>query len=60
MARLRLIDEQIGEIERERLGRLEEARPERARADAMVRALARVVGVGIETADMITHEVLRP
>ena len=58
MARLRLIDEQIGEIERERLCRLEEARPERARADAMVRALARVVGVGIETADMITHEVL--
>jgi transposase len=58
MARLRLIDEQIGEIEGERLCRLEEARPERARADAMVRALARVVGVGIETADMITHEVL--
>src|SRR4029077_19313099 len=39
-----------------RLGRLEQA-PARG-PDAMVRLLARVLGVGVETADMLVHEVL--
>ena len=34
-----------------------EAAPE-ARSNVMVRLLARVIGVGIETADMLVHEVL--
>ncbi len=56
MARLAWVREQIEAIERARLERLE-----RAPADgphAMVRLLARVVGVGAETADMLVHEVL--
>jgi hypothetical protein len=47
---------QIREIEEARQKRLEQE-PE-ARPHAMVRQLARVVGVGIETADMLVHEVL--
>jgi transposase len=56
MARLRLVREQIAEIEATRLERLE--REPGSRPHAMVRLLARVVGVGIETADMLVHEVL--
>jgi transposase len=56
MARLRLVREQIGEIEAARLERLE--KEPGSRPHAMVRLLARVVGVGIETADMLVHEVL--
>ena len=44
------------EIEEARLQRLAQA-PEK-RTHAMVRLLARVIGVGIETADMLVHEVL--
>lgn len=58
MARLRLAEEQIAEIERERLRRLAEANPQRSRADAMVHMLSRVVGIGVETADMLVQEVL--
>ena len=47
---------QIKQIEQARQQRLEQE-PERGRY-AMVRRLARVVGVGIETADMLVHEVL--
>lgn len=57
MARLRLIEEQIAEVEGERLRRLEDTRPEYRPTDAMVRQLARVVGLGIETADMLVHEI---
>ncbi len=56
MARLGVVTEQIKEIEAARLERLEQA-PEQ-RPHAMVRLLARIIGVGIETADMLVHEVL--
>jgi transposase len=56
MARLRFIIDQINEIEAARLQRLEQAPAEGPHA--MVRLLARVIGVGIETADMLVHEIL--
>lgn len=56
MARLAWVREQINAIEQARLGRLEQA-PARG-PDAMVQLLARVVGVGVETADMLVQEVL--
>lgn len=56
MARLRVLREQIKEIEVAREERLEQA--DESRSHAMVRLLARVIGVGIETADMLVHEVL--
>jgi len=56
MARLRFVMDQIREIEAARLARLEQ-HPEQAN-HAMVRLLVRVVGVGIETADMLVHEIL--
>ena len=56
MARLRFVLGQIEEIETTRLRRLDHAPHERSHA--MVRLLARVIGVGIETADMLVHEVL--
>ena len=56
MARLRFVMDQINEIEAARLQRLEQAPAEKPHA--MVRLLARVIGVGIETADMLVHEIL--
>jgi transposase len=56
MARLRFVLGQIEEIETTRLQRLDHAPHERSHA--MVRLLARVVGVGVETADMLVHEAL--
>jgi transposase len=56
MARLSFVTGQITEIEQARLERLQQAPEERPHA--MVRLLARVIGVGIETADMLVHEVL--
>ena len=56
MMRLRFVMDQIREIETARLVRLEQ-HPEQA-SHAMVRLLARVIGVGIETADMLVHEIL--
>src|SRR5689334_20784916 len=56
MARLRLVREQIAQIEAARLERLEEEPG--SRPHAMVRLLARVVGIGVETADMLVREVL--
>ena len=56
MARLRFVMDQINEIEEARLQRLEQAPAEKSHA--MVRLLARVIGVGIETADMLVHEIL--
>lgn len=56
MARLRFIVDQINEIEAARLQRLEQAPVEGP--TAMVRLVARVIGVGIETADMLVHEIL--
>jgi len=54
MARLRLLAEQIREIETTRLQRLEQ-QPNRG-AHRMVRLLAQVRGLGIETADMLANE----
>ena len=56
MARLHLIVAQLKEIEAARLERLTE-RPDQG-PNAMVRLLAQVVGIGVETADMLVHEVL--
>ena len=56
MDRLAVVREQIDGIERARLTRLENAPA--AGPHAMVRLLARVVGVGVETADMLVQEVL--
>ena len=56
MARLRLIRDQILEVEAARAERLEAA-PAKGQ-NAMVRLLARVIGVGVETADMLVHEIL--
>lgn len=56
MARLRFISDQINEIEKARLIRLEAA--PKTGPNAMVRLLARVLGIGVETADMLVHEVL--
>jgi len=55
VARLRFIMDQIREIEAARLVRLEH-NPEQG-SHAMVRLLAQVIGIGIETADMLVHEV---
>jgi transposase len=57
MARLRMIQEQIKEIEQRRLRDLE-ASSAKPGPHAMVRLIARVVGIGIETADMLVHEIL--
>jgi transposase len=56
MARLCFVMDQIREIEAARLTRLEQ-HPELA-SHAMVRLLARVIGIGTETADMLVHEIL--
>jgi transposase len=57
IARLRMIQEQIKEIEQRRLRDLE-ASSAKPGPHAMVRLIARVVGIGIETADMLVHEIL--
>jgi transposase len=56
MERRRLVNNQIRQIEEARLERLEQTPNDGPHA--MVRLLARVIGVGIETADMLVHEVL--
>src|SRR5215510_12322751 len=56
IARLSLVIGQIKQIEAARRRRLDE-QPE-SRPHAMVRQLARVVGIGTETADMLVNEVL--
>ena len=54
MARLRLLAEQIREIEAARLQRLEQQ--PNSGAHPMIRLLAQIRGLGIETADMLAHE----
>src|ERR1700751_610755 len=54
--RRRLVSDQIRQIEDTRLERLEHMPNEGPHA--MLRLLARVIGVGIETADMLVQEVL--
>jgi transposase len=56
MVRRRLISDQIRQIEDARLERLKQAPDDGPHA--MVRLLARVIGVGVETADMLVQEAL--
>lgn len=56
LARLRFINEQIKAIEDERLKRLEQS--PRHGSNATIRQLQQIVGVGMETADMLTNEIL--
>jgi transposase len=56
MERRRLVSNQIQQIEEARLEHLEQVPGDGPHA--MVRLLARVIGVGIETADMLVQEVL--
>jgi transposase len=58
MARLRVVLDQIKEIEDDRLRKLETASETEPGPAAMVRLIARVVGIGVETADMLVGEVL--
>ena len=56
MARLRFVMDQTKEVEEARAQRLEQAPQEKTHA--MIRLIARVIGIGIETADMLVHEIL--
>jgi transposase len=56
MARLQLVKEQIADIERARLKQLRQ--PPADAAQARIAHLARVYGVGIETADVVVHELV--
>jgi transposase len=56
IVRRRLVSDQIQQIEDARLERLKQAPSDGPHA--MVRLLARVIGIGIETADMLVQEVL--
>jgi transposase len=56
MARLRLLAEQIREIEASRCERLRRHPDEGTHP--MIRMLAQIVGVGVETADLLVQEVL--
>lgn len=58
LARLRVVGDQIKEIEQQRLQRIEQAAPSEKGSHAMVRLLARVIGIGVETADMLVNEIL--
>jgi transposase len=56
MERKRLIAEQIRQIEKARLEQL--AQSPKTRSNLMVLLLARVIGIGIETADMLVREIM--
>jgi transposase len=56
MERRSFICEQIRRVEKERIERLKQA--PNTGPNVMVRLLARVIGIGIETADLLVHEVL--
>ena len=56
MAHLRFTNEQIKQIEHDRLEQLKQAPQQRS--NAMVLQLQRIKGLGTETSDMLTHEVL--
>jgi hypothetical protein len=58
MTRLRVVRQQLREIEQQRLRKLEAAAPAKKGPHAMVGLIARVIGIGIETADMLVNEIL--
>jgi transposase len=57
MTRLRVVREQIKEIEQQRLRKLRAA-PAGKGPHAMIHLIARVMGIGVETADMLVNEIL--
>jgi transposase len=58
LARLGFVRDQIRAVEQERLRKLAMApAAEKESPDAMVRLIARVFGVGVETADMLVNEI---
>ena len=58
MTRLRIVREQIKEIEEQRLRKLKEGSPAEKGPHAMIRLIARVMGIGVQTADMLVNEIL--
>lgn len=58
MARLRVVLDQIKAIEADRLRKLEATSEIESGPSAMIRLIARIVGIGVETADMLVREVL--
>jgi len=58
MTRLRIVREQIKEIEEQRLRKLKAGSPAEKGPHAMIRLIARVMGIGVETADMLVNEIL--
>ncbi len=58
LTRLRVVRDQIRAIEQERLRKLAAAPARKNGPPAMVCLLARITGLGIETADMLVHEML--
>ena len=56
LARMAVVREQIAAIEKARVDRLKQA--PKTGSNAMVQLLARVISIGIETADMLVREVL--
>jgi transposase len=58
LARLRVVREQIHAVEQERLRKLAAAPAAEDGSHAMVHFIARVLGVGVETADMLVNEIL--
>jgi hypothetical protein len=57
LARLRTLREQIQAIEKERLQKLKADQGRKKGSNAMVQLIARVVGVGVESADKLVNEV---
>jgi transposase len=58
LARLGFVRDQVRAVEQERLRKLAVApAAEKERPDAMVRLIARIFGVGVETADMLVNEI---
>jgi len=57
LARLRVVRDQIRAVEQERLRKLAHAPAAEKSSHAMVRLIARVLGVGVETADMLVNEI---
>jgi transposase len=57
LVRLRMVREQIRAVEKERLQKLKAEHGRKKGPHAMVRLIARVVGIGVETADMLVNEV---
>jgi transposase len=57
LIRLRMVREQVRAIEKERLQKLKANYGTKKGPNAMVHLIARVVGIGVETADMLVNEV---